>query len=45
MKLTCKRCLHRWLGRMDKKPLRCPNCGSKLWETEKETDHVEANSK
>jgi len=40
MKLDCKRCKHEWLGRLDKLPLRCPNCGSKLWKSEKETERA-----
>ena len=29
--LKCLRCLHSWLMRMEKLPLRCPKCGSALW--------------
>ena len=30
--LTCQRCGHEWLRRTDR-PVRCPKCRSKRWET------------
>lgn len=33
MKLTCKRCSGRWTQRGDNLPVRCPKCGSYLWNS------------
>ena len=30
--LNCKRCPHLWFPRSQKKPKRCPKCGSPYWD-------------
>ncbi|MEA3347269.1 MAG: hypothetical protein U9Q21_04200 [Candidatus Auribacterota bacterium] len=35
MKLTCKRCNHRWKTKKEVKPKICPRCKSTKWEQEK----------
>lgn len=33
--IDCKRCLHVWITKTDKKPVMCPRCKSHLWNEEK----------
>jgi len=32
---NCKRCLHEWANRLDKKPVICPHCKSPYWDRER----------
>jgi DNA-directed RNA polymerase subunit RPC12/RpoP len=31
MEYTCTRCTHFWTSRIDRRPLACPQCNSRLW--------------
>jgi hypothetical protein len=36
MKLTCKRCEHKWTARSEHKPVVCARCKSYKWESPKD---------
>jgi len=31
-KYECKRCFYEWIPRLERKPLVCPACKSRLWD-------------
>lgn len=31
--ITCRRCEYSWFQRSDRKPLHCPKCGTKSWDS------------
>jgi len=37
MTLTCQRCGHTWITRIDHKPVRCPRCSSTTWDKPRRT--------
>ena len=34
----CARCHYKWKGKTNEKPLRCPDCGSCLWDVPKKDE-------
>ena len=41
-KLTCLRCSHSWLPRIEGRPVSCPSCKSRLWDVPRPEPRVES---
>ncbi len=36
--LKCQRCGKKWLPRVEKRPVACPRCNSKVWDKPKDKE-------
>jgi len=36
----CSNCLYKWKGKTNEKPLRCPDCGTCLWDRPRKNEEV-----
>lgn len=40
----CAKCHYKWKSKTEEKPLRCPDCGSCLWDTPKKEEAEDATN-
>lgn len=39
--LYCFRCGHQWKPRIERRPLQCPKCTSRVWDVPRQESHAQ----